>query len=541
MKNKAFTLIELLAVIIILGILMLIAIPSVTNYINNSKKATYITTINQLIKGVEMNVTTGKLKLTEKDTAYYIPCTCVDAENGEIKSPYGKFDPAYVVVTFDGKKYNYYFTGKDVQNMGVPTLTKADILSNQSIVANIETIDTTVGIDGKEYVVKFNEDCSERGEKNPANVSSGGNSSGGGTSSGGESNEPTCKKQTCPKYTPVIYWSLTDKDSDGSYDKLIISAHEVEGDLKGSFAGDTVFREWNDIPWDRSNSMANGGSDNLSYNASEVVVEGEVAPKSTAYWFFDFGYNSKNLSMDLDGLKMCHVTNARGMFEFTGFRSTNWSLGDLCSWDISNLITMADMFKDSGMLAETWTVGDINNWNTSKVTNMSGTFSSIGRKSKHLYLDVSDWDTSNVTDISWMFFNYGQRVPDVTLDVSRWNVSKVTNMSYTFDATAQFTENFDLDLSNWDVSNVTNMKSIFSTAGQLSKSFNLNISTWNMSNVTNINEMFNEYTGQYSNTWNVTIPATNGHGLSNTETSIFGSTESIFANAPEGREFTIAD
>ena len=38
MNRKGFTLIELLAVIIILGILMLIAIPSVSSYINSSKK-----------------------------------------------------------------------------------------------------------------------------------------------------------------------------------------------------------------------------------------------------------------------------------------------------------------------------------------------------------------------------------------------------------------------------------------------------------------------------------------------------------------------
>ena len=48
MKNKGLTLIELLAVIIILGILMLIAIPSVTNYINNFRKESYVNTFSIL-------------------------------------------------------------------------------------------------------------------------------------------------------------------------------------------------------------------------------------------------------------------------------------------------------------------------------------------------------------------------------------------------------------------------------------------------------------------------------------------------------------
>ena len=167
MKNKGFTLIELLAVIIILGILMLIAIPSVTNYINNSRKNTYVTTVNELVKGTIAKVNSGELNMYDTDTTYYVPCTCIKLENGEAKSPYGKFDPAYVVVTFDGSNYHYYFTGKDVQNMGVPTLTSADILSKESIVANVEAIDTSVGIEGTSNVYVFSDECNGEGETNP--------------------------------------------------------------------------------------------------------------------------------------------------------------------------------------------------------------------------------------------------------------------------------------------------------------------------------------------------------------------------------------
>ena len=41
MKRKGFTLIEILAVIIILGILTLIAVPIVSNYIVDSRNKTY--------------------------------------------------------------------------------------------------------------------------------------------------------------------------------------------------------------------------------------------------------------------------------------------------------------------------------------------------------------------------------------------------------------------------------------------------------------------------------------------------------------------
>ncbi len=52
MKNrKAFTLIELLAVIIILGILMIIAVPAVTKFITDSRKETYVDTAKGIMSG----------------------------------------------------------------------------------------------------------------------------------------------------------------------------------------------------------------------------------------------------------------------------------------------------------------------------------------------------------------------------------------------------------------------------------------------------------------------------------------------------------
>ena len=42
-SKKGFTLIELLAVIIILGVLLLIAVPTVSKYIEDSRKNAYIT------------------------------------------------------------------------------------------------------------------------------------------------------------------------------------------------------------------------------------------------------------------------------------------------------------------------------------------------------------------------------------------------------------------------------------------------------------------------------------------------------------------
>ena len=130
MNKKGFTLIELLAVIIILGVLMIIAIPSVTTYIQNSRKSAYVDTAAAYVEAVRTKVNEGKdLRLFSTDTLYMIPVgdkavssgatMCVSVESGG-QSPFSdKWDYAYVGVTYDGKGYSYYFIGEDGANQGL--------------------------------------------------------------------------------------------------------------------------------------------------------------------------------------------------------------------------------------------------------------------------------------------------------------------------------------------------------------------------------------------------------------------------------------
>lgn len=54
MKEKnAFTLIELLAVILILGIIALIAIPTINNILGESHHGAFISSINNIVKKIE--------------------------------------------------------------------------------------------------------------------------------------------------------------------------------------------------------------------------------------------------------------------------------------------------------------------------------------------------------------------------------------------------------------------------------------------------------------------------------------------------------
>ena len=65
LNTKGFTLIELLAVITIMGILMMVAIPTVSRTIENSRKDTFIDTVNQYINGTKNMWAADNLKCGE--------------------------------------------------------------------------------------------------------------------------------------------------------------------------------------------------------------------------------------------------------------------------------------------------------------------------------------------------------------------------------------------------------------------------------------------------------------------------------------------
>ena len=62
MKRNGFTLIELLAVILILGIIALIAIPTVTNVINEAKKGSFKSSVENLVKAAETECQLEQMK-----------------------------------------------------------------------------------------------------------------------------------------------------------------------------------------------------------------------------------------------------------------------------------------------------------------------------------------------------------------------------------------------------------------------------------------------------------------------------------------------
>ena len=164
MKNrKGFTLIEILSVIIILGIIMIIAVPAVSKYILKSDKAVYVTNANAFVETVR-----GKYEMKEygpllnDDQIMIVPIESVILEKGTNESPYGRYEPekSYVVIVPEKNKYSYYATIIDETNTGIIKSdsnimseedVKVDIVENVPMVSSFETVGAIYEINGKEY------------------------------------------------------------------------------------------------------------------------------------------------------------------------------------------------------------------------------------------------------------------------------------------------------------------------------------------------------------------------------------------------------
>lgn len=137
-NNKGFTLIEILAVIIILGVLLLIAVPSVTNYILESRKSAYISTIKSYETSVRNKVNSLQYSFFDSDTTYYVHVANEKMEKGG-NSPFGNWIDAYVVLVYTGDGYEYYWTSVDESGQKVE-LKKTGEIKNEDIVADNKMI-----------------------------------------------------------------------------------------------------------------------------------------------------------------------------------------------------------------------------------------------------------------------------------------------------------------------------------------------------------------------------------------------------------------
>jgi len=513
MKNKkGFTLIELLAVIVILGLLLAIAIPSVTKYINQSKKQTLVTSIGNYVSALILDVNNNNYSFVKDNTIYAVPIECISLERGGT-NPFGEWIQAnedyfaYVLVQYDVESlsYKYGFTFKDSSGFSL-TPTEQDLLNNkgeqikknetykQLKTGNIHTvskIDDWNGFDidsNTELVVLVSELEGREGD-----------------------GETTCTlKQKGSNYDKVRYQML-DKDKADS-DLPVIKA--VTNSATTAFWGykdkikNIIFENKINIPSDISNdhkwdvsSTSNGmvmayiieNSTDSTYYDLYIQGDGRLyANKNSSYLFSGFKYVDSIKNIDI--LDTSKVTNMSSMFSQTGYSSEIFKLDLGNNFKTNNVTNMNSMFSQTGYLSKVFTLKLGNKFDTSKVTNMSSMFSKAGYSSEVFTLDLEDkFDTSNVTGMGAMFWATGYSSKVFTLDLgNKFNTGKVGYIGAIFLSTGYNSKVFTLDLGDeFDTSNVTNMEDMFNAAGYKSEIFTLKLGDkFDTSKVQSTRQMF---------------------------------------------------
>ena len=140
-NNKGFTLVELLAVIVILGLLMAIAIPSVTKYITQSRINTLVTSVGSYISEMVVQVNNGEYSFSDSSKVFAVPIECLSLEKGG-SDPFGNWHQvndnywAYVLVHYDSENfsYEYGFTFKDDAGYGMYPTKQNEIENNKNLV-----------------------------------------------------------------------------------------------------------------------------------------------------------------------------------------------------------------------------------------------------------------------------------------------------------------------------------------------------------------------------------------------------------------------
>ena len=110
--SRGFSLIELLAVVVILGVLSAVGIGAYSRIVTKSKLEAYLDVVKLQAKEASKLVNAGDYYADDDNTVYYFDYKIFD-DDKSMQSPFGKWINAYVAVVFDGDKYYYYWIGVD--------------------------------------------------------------------------------------------------------------------------------------------------------------------------------------------------------------------------------------------------------------------------------------------------------------------------------------------------------------------------------------------------------------------------------------------
>lgn len=129
-RNKAFTLIELLAVIIILGVLLLLAVPNISKSVNKSKSNVYITNAKEMLKAAHSKINDIDIPvMPTEENAVIIPISTLTFESSSDSSPFGQYEQekCYIIVTKEDGEYIYYINLSDTSGRSLINIKEEDL------------------------------------------------------------------------------------------------------------------------------------------------------------------------------------------------------------------------------------------------------------------------------------------------------------------------------------------------------------------------------------------------------------------------------
>ena len=467
-RKTGFTLVELLAVIVILAIILVIAVPKVMSVIEDSKKATLESTAKMIASQAEkqkvQNTVLGNdKKITCKDITNindvdYADCDIV-FDNNTAKVTItggGKFEGLNIC---DGTKTSAEATTEECKSTP-PVLNctydgelvqGAEFIHNQYTYRYMQEFDGiewyNIGLDGWGVIL------TDKTSTDPVNT-------------------PIC---TYINGKPLVSTTSMFLEFDmNTYKKILSQSEVIDVSL------------WNTSTVTNMSGMFEGSAatslDLSNFDTSNVTIMSGMFSESAATSLDLSSFDTSNVtymahmfsgsaatSLDLSSFDTSNVTNMLSMF-----RDTAATTLDLSSFDTSNVTYMGSMFEGSAA-----TSLDLSSFDTSNVTDMGSTFLGSAATS----LDLSSFDTSNVTDMIYMFYESAA----TSLDLSSFNTSNVTRMSGMFEGSAATS----LDLSSFDTSKVTNTEYMFRESAATTIYVGNN---WNTSNVTYHGSMFENAT-----------------------------------------------
>jgi len=534
-KQKGFTLIEVLSVIVIIGLVITISTMNIAKYIKQSRLKTLVTTINSYTEEVTLQVNNRKYNFRQDNVIYALPIECVKlSKNG--KNPFGEWYQAtdnywgYVLVQYDKEKltHTYGFTFKDSGGYGMHPLTVNKISnSGEQIQSDFKFKKPNSGLttlmedkniwessgfkideNTRIKVLRAETEGIDGDKKNTCTLEQRG-------SNYKEVEEEKNKPENLPmlmkadntkafwqdKYKffikKVTFENIIAIPSDAyeSWDVTegqngLVMAYITKNKEDSNFY-DLYIQSDEKIYSNVDSSYLFSNFTNLDKIVNINMLDTSKTTKMN-FMFHEAGMNSKIFTLDLgENFDTSNVTNMTGMFSYTGQNNSNFAVNLGEKFDTSKVIDMNKMFEGFGYNVTNLTL-DLNSLNTKNVINMRDMFKNVGYNSSKINLIWGDnFKTSKVTVMAGMFEGFGYKTENLTLDLSGFNTSQVTNMASMFNSLGQFSSSINLIFgNNFDTSNVTTMSFMFYLVGANSTNFNLDISSFNTKNVNTMQSMF---------------------------------------------------